>query len=183
MTARNAAGPPMSHEAKAMGGASVSHVTKPVLTILIDTREQTPPPFPETMMLGKVETAIRCERATLDAADYTTDVCQGIAVIERKNPQDFLQSITHGRERFEDELRRLREYRWRLIVVEGDLTNMYRMSATHPHGILGSISSLTARHDCPVIFAGNASGAARLIVGCLYRWGTRIEAEKAGKEQ
>lgn len=136
--------------------------------VYCDTREQTPPPFPDGVML---------ERVTLSEGDYTSPVCQGVAVVERKG-NDFASSLTHDRERFEDELRRLQGYRWKVVVVESDITAIYRTSAMHPHSLLGSVASLTARWDCPVLFAGNAAGCGRLIAGLLSRWGKRIDAER-----
>ena len=131
------------------------------LLVLVDSREQTPwEPLPGVTMT----------RATLDAGDYTTETLQGRAVIERKSTSDFASTITHGRERFEDELRRLREYERKVVVVEGDISDVYRSTAAHPHSILGTVASLTARWDCPVIFAGNRAGAARLAFGILRRW-------------
>jgi ERCC4-type nuclease len=136
--------------------------------VICDTREQAIPPFPPGVVV---------ERWTLDAADYTTPTLQGKAVIERKSISDFASSITHERDRFDDELRRLLAYRWKCIVVEGDLSEVYRASATHPHSILGSIASFFARSDCPTFFAVNPTGAGRLIVGILRRWEERVAAE------
>jgi ERCC4-type nuclease len=138
-------------------------------TIFVDSREQRPPPFPDGVVL---------ERVTLSEGDYTSEICQGVAVIERKNPDDFASSLTRDRERLEDELRRLQGYRWKLVCVESDITTIYRTSGMHPHSLLGSVASLTARWDCPVLFAGNAAGCGRLIAGLLSRWGKRIEAER-----
>ena len=139
----------------------------PPFIVWCDTREQTPPPFPDGVVL---------ERVTMGEADYTTAALQGVGVVERKGC-DFVSSLTHDRERFEDELRRLQGYRWRCIIVEKDLSECYRMSATHPHSILGSIASLYARWDCPVLFAVNPSGAGRLIAGILMRWERRLKEE------
>jgi len=74
----------------------------PAPVVYCDTREQRPPPFPE---------GVTVERVSLGEGDYTTAVLQGIAAIERKSVADFCSTITAGRERFEDELRRLRGYR------------------------------------------------------------------------
>jgi DNA excision repair protein ERCC-4 len=143
------------------------------LTILVDTREQTPPPFPD---------GVRLERATLSEGDYTGHWCQGIAVIERKSLNDFASSITHERERFEDMLRRLSGYRWKCIVVEGELSDVYRERCIHPHSVLGSIASFQARYDCATLFAVNAAGAGRLIAGLIRRWEERLAAEGAQRE-
>jgi hypothetical protein len=54
---------------------------------------------------------------------------------------------------------------------------VYRVSAAHPHSVLGSIASFFARSDCPCLFAVNAHGAGRLISGILRRWEERVAAE------
>jgi ERCC4-type nuclease len=141
------------------------------LVVFADTREQTIPPFPE---------GVTVERVTMAEADYTTPLLQGIAAIERKSLLDFASSITHGRERLDDELRRLIPYRWKCIVVEGDLGTLYRESAVHPHSVIGSIASFYARRDCPTLFVLNPAGAARLIAGLLRRWEERLTAEQEG---
>jgi ERCC4-type nuclease len=140
----------------------------PTLVILADPREQRIPPFPEGVVV---------ERATLAEGDYTSRLAQGIGVIERKSVSDFASSITHSRERFDDEIRRLRNYRWKAIVIEGDLSDVYRAGHVHPHSVLGSIASFFARADLPCLFAVNPSGAGRLIAGVLKRWEERLEFE------
>jgi len=67
------------------------------------------------------------------------------------------------------------------VVVEGELTEVYRVTRMHPHALLGSIASLYARHDVPVLFAANPAGAGRLIAGLLRRWEERQASDaKAG---
>jgi ERCC4-type nuclease len=135
--------------------------------ILADTREQVIPPFPAGVVV---------ERATLHEADYTTPALKGIAVIERKSVCDFASTLSWGRERFDREVQRLQRYPFKCTVVEGDLSEVYRVTAMHPHSIIGSIASLYARWDTPTIFAANPVGAGRLIVGLLKRWEERLAA-------
>jgi len=120
-------------------------------------------------------------RVYLDAGDYTTEILQGRAVLERKSIEDFASSITHGRERFEDEIRRLRGYWRRAIIVEGEIGEVWRTAAVHPHSVIGSCASFLARSDCPVLFAGTRLAAARLAFGVLRRWEERLEAERGGQ--
>jgi ERCC4-type nuclease len=141
----------------------------PSFIVLCDTREQAPPPFPDGVVL---------ERATLGEGDYTTPALRSIAVIERKSVGDFASTITHGRDRFEREIERLRAYRWRAIVVEGELGEVYRASAVHPHSVIGSIASFLARSDLPTLFAANRASAGRLIAGALRRWEERVSDEQ-----
>jgi ERCC4-type nuclease len=138
--------------------------------VYVDTREKAIPPFPD---------GVTIERWTLGEGDYTTKQLQGTAVLERKSVADFCGSLTWSRERFDDEIRRLLGYRWKAIVVEGDLSEVYRVTMAHPHSILGSIASFFARADCPVLFAANPAGAGRLMCGLLRRWQERLAAESA----
>jgi ERCC4-type nuclease len=129
--------------------------------LLVDTREQKIPPLPEGVLI---------ERVTMSEADYSTKALQGRCVIERKSLTDFAGSLSWSRERFDDMVGRLKNYEKKCIVVEGDLTALYRVTDMHPHAIIGSCASFIARYDCPVIFAGNAAGAGRFICGILKRW-------------
>ncbi len=139
--------------------------------VLCDTREQTPIEPPAGVVL---------ERVTMSEGDYTTPLLQGIAAIERKSVSDFASSISHGRERLDDEVRRLLAYRWRAIVIEGEIGEVWRTSAVHPHSVLGSVASFFARSDLPCLFAGTRPAAARLICGILRRWEERLAAESSG---
>ena len=141
---------------------------KAAFVILCDTREQRPPPFPA---------GVELQRATLAEGDYTSLACQGIAVVERKSPSDMAGSLTHGRERFDDEIRRLLAYRWRAIVVEGSMDEVWRASGVHPHSVIGSVASFLARSDLPTLFVPNPASAGRMIAGVLKRWGERLAAE------
>jgi DNA excision repair protein ERCC-4 len=147
-----------------------ARATTPPFVVLCDTREQTPIAPPEGVVL---------ERVTMETGDLTTPLLQGVAVIERKSVSDFASSITRGRERFDDEVRRLLAYRWRCIVVEGEISEVWRTSAVHPHSVLGSVASFFARSDLPCLFAGTRPAAARLICGILRRWEERLTAERA----
>ena len=143
-----------------------------ILAVIYDSREQTPwQPLPGVTMT----------KATLETGDYTSEILQGIGVIERKSVADFGSSITHGRERFDDEIRRLRDYRWRAIVVEGDIGQVWRIANVHPNSVIGSCASFLARSDLPVIFAGTRAAAARLAFGILRRWESRLASERGGE--
>jgi ERCC4-type nuclease len=141
----------------------------PPLEVLYDSREQTPfEPLP----------GVTLTRVTLETGDYTTELLQGIAAVERKSVSDFASSITHGRERFDDEVRRLRAYRWRTVIVEGDVSDISRVSGVHPNSVIGTVASFQARSDLPCLFAGSRLAAARLTFGLLRRWQERLEFER-----
>jgi ERCC4-type nuclease len=154
-----------------MTAATEPTKTKPApFVILADTREQVIPPFPDGVVI---------ERRTLGEADYTTPELIDLARIERKSVTDFPSTLSWGRERFDREVQRLQAYRWKCIVVEADLSQVYRATAMHPHAVLGSIASLFARWEIPTLFAGNEAGCGRLIAGLLRRWAERA-AEEGG---
>jgi len=142
------------------------------LIVLCDTREQVVPPFPDGVVI---------ERRMMKEGDYSSPVLvDTLARIERKSICDFVSTLSWGRERFDREVQRLQPYRWKCVVVGGDITEAYRVSAMHPHAIIGSVASLFARWEIPVLFAGNPAGAGRLIAGLLRRWEERV-AEEGGQ--
>lgn len=159
------------HDTDARPTSGAKNAGVPSLTVLCDTREQTPPPFPPGVVV---------ERATLGEADYTTPALRTIAVIERKSPGDFASTLSWGRERFDREVQRLQRYRFKCVVVEGGLSEVYRGTAMHPHAIIGSIASLYARWDIPTLFVCNPAGAGRLIAGLLRRWQERLGVSGEG---
>lgn len=136
------------------------------LVVLVDTREQQPPPFP---------TGVRCERATLGEGDYTTALLKGSAVVERKSPGDFVQTITWDRARWDREIERLDDYDHKAVVVEASFDDCCMVTRARWEALLGSVCSLFAHHDCPVMFAGSPRAAGRFIAGTLRRWEERIE--------
>jgi ERCC4-type nuclease len=143
-------------------------VKTPPFVVLADTREQLVPPFPEGVVV---------ERAMLKEADYTTPGLMQIARIERKGTTDLASTLSWGRERFDREIQRLQPFRWKAIVCEGELSEVYRCSQMHAHAVLGSIASLLSRYDVPTLFVVNPSGAGRLIAGLLKRWEERLASE------
>jgi ERCC4-type nuclease len=140
---------------------------EPPFIVWADTREQLVPPFPP---------GVEVVRHMMSEADYSTPALVDTARIERKSVGDFVSTLSWGRERFDREVQRLQPFRWKVIVVEGNLTDTYRVSAMHPHSILGSIASLYARWDVPTLFAGNEVGCGRLMAGILRRWEARAAA-------
>lgn len=81
-----------------------------MLTILVDTREQTPWEFP----LAKVK------KQKLIAGDYSIFGKTTEIVIERKTASDLFHTLTRGGDRFAAEMQRLRAVRYRAVVVEAN---------------------------------------------------------------
>lgn len=96
-----------------------------MIEITIDTREQTPWHFDET--LAKVTIG------TLKIGDYAITGDTGFAV-ERKNFDDFLGTISTGWARFQREIYRAKERGFNLpIVVEGRLEDVLFHLDEHNH--------------------------------------------------
>ena len=125
------------------------------MTLLFDTREPDPHPWPAHLPEGW-----RIEHGTLETGDIAlVRIPEGV-VIERKTPSDLAGCIGASRERFERELRRGRYVGRFLIVVEGSLADVQRAArGIHPNSISGTLASWAVRF-CPIIFAGSTAGAA-----------------------
>jgi ERCC4-type nuclease len=142
--------------------------------VLCDTREQTPAPLPPGCVY---------QRATMGEGDYTTPWLIDRARIERKNPEDFVASVSSGHDRFFREAERLKAYPHRWIIVEADLSYFWpegpefdvlgrrrrTRSHVHPNAVIGNICSLAARYGLPTLFARDPITAGRMIVGILRR--------------
>jgi ERCC4-type nuclease len=140
------------------------------MVVYADTREQRIPPFP----IG-----VQIERKMMSEGDYSSPALLDVARIERKSPGDFASTITWERDRFDRELARLLPFRWKCIVVESDLDEVFVGRRLHPHAVLGAMASLLARWDVPVLFAGSPEGAGRIMAGLLRRWEERVKSEAA----
>ena len=125
-------------------------------TVVIDTREQTPLPISN----------LSTETGTLYSGDYSVRGLEEVFAIERKTIADIVGSLTSGRDRFLNELHRLRGYRFRRLLIVGTRheieTGQYR-SKTKPRAVLASLAAVEARYDIPVIFSANARTAAALV--------------------
>lgn len=126
------------------------------LTIITDTREQIPLTFVN----------LPTETSTLYSGDYSVKGMEEIFTIERKTIADIVGSLTTGRDRFMNELHRLRGYRFRRLLIVGTRheieTGQYRSKAK-PRAVLASLAAIEARYDIPVIFSASARTAAALV--------------------
>lgn len=120
-------------------------MTKPrPFTILIDTREQLPYQF-------RAFPEVTTKKATLKTGDYSLESYESEIIIERKNPADFLGSITRGRDRFEREISRMVEIPCRGVVIECELQNLLRLAETqtmiNPNSIVGTLASWNMKYQ------------------------------------
>lgn len=127
--------------------------------VLIDSREQKPLRFPEPL-------GVDCGVATLPAGDYSVRGFTHVIALERKSVSDLIGTLTKGRERFENELDLLAQYRWKAILVEGrrgDVeAGIYRSLAT-PQSVIGSLRAIWMRWGVPTFWCDSPEGCAREV--------------------
>jgi len=138
--------------------------------ILIDTREQAPFTF--------AGYDVEVERATLPVGDYSLPGFENQISIERKELNDLIGCLTVGRDRFERELAKARAYDFFAVVVEANLSDVYRgnyRSEMLPQAALQSLVAFQVRYGVPFIWAGNRKGAEYMthsfLEKCLREFG------------
>ena len=128
--------------------------------ILIDTREPWPHPWekhlPEAQFIQR----------GLETGDIALAGNPSI-VVERKTVSDFLGTITAGRDRFKNELKRARDLQQFHIIVEGSMIDC----ATERGGmsmasLIGTVAAIS-RRNCPIHFACTEKYAAQLAFAIL----------------
>lgn len=128
--------------------------------ILCDTREPWPHPW------AKHLPDVQFVREGLETGDMALAGNPAI-VVERKTVSDFLGSITAGRERFENELKRSRYLDHFCIIVEGSLMDCVNdRGGLTLESLMGTVAAITRRW-CPIHFAGTEGYAARLAFRIL----------------
>ncbi len=129
-------------------------------TVLIDKREKLPLAFPHCVTEGVI----------LPEGDYSAKVggrsLHDVVAIERKSVADLLGSLGNGRERFERELARLADLRFKALVIEGDMaavTAGTRFSTLTPRQTISPVLAWTFKYGVAPIFAPNRAWAARVV--------------------
>lgn len=132
--------------------------------IVVDTREQKPWVFDPA-------TTTTTSRA-LSSGDYSVAGLEEVVAIERKSLDDFVGSISTGRERFLREIVRLRQYEYKAVVVEATLQDVaahcYR-SQMHPSAVIGTAVSLSVDYGVPVLWLESREYASRYVERTLRR--------------
>ncbi len=135
------------------------------ITVVIDTREQTP--------LALERYGFKTVRDTLPFGDYTLRIpdMQSDLAIERKSLPDFVMCCGRERDRFEKELLAMRGYRYRYIVGEfgiRDILSKNYRSQINPNSVLASIAKWSGIYGIHFLFCDHAPGAAYVVSRLLY---------------
>lgn len=120
------------------------------ITILVDTREQTPADLSPMVM----------ERGTLPTGDYTIKGLENFVAVERKTLQDLIGCVGKERDRFDREIQRLRGYETKAFFVDGHLSQIrmkqYR-GMVEPNTAISSIMGWI-QTGLPIVFCGDTDG-------------------------
>lgn len=130
--------------------------------IIVDTREQ----------CSLVFTRLESVRGSLPSGDYSACGVENQLAIERKSISDLVACCANSnRHRFELELGRLRGYRYRRLLVVGEVADIeagnYR-SQIKPKSVLNSLAVWEARFDVPVVFEPTPELAALRVESWIY---------------
>ena len=142
--------------------------------IVCDTREQDPLPFRRLAVI----------RAGLLTGDYSIAGLEAAFAVERKSIPDLVACCAaSNRARFENELHRLRGFRFRRLLVIGSRADIeagaYR-STIRPAAVLGTLAAFEVRYDCPVVFEPDpASAAGRVETWAWYAAREHVEQVNA----
>ena len=140
---------------------------RPALTIIEDTREQTP--------LTDWPATVTVENGTLHTGDYSIKGWENCFTVERKTLEDFAGTMMGGYEaqsekpkkRFNRELERMRHYDLAAVIVTATADEVLAFRhhcGLDAHGALwGFALSVFATYGVPVFFLNDERTAARWI--------------------
>ena len=150
-----------------VGRDGKSPKAKPLLTIIEDTREQTP--------LVEWPEGVAVEEGTCHTGDYSVKGWENCFCIERKSLQDFAGTMLGGYEassekpkkRFNRELERMRHFDCAAVIVTAtpqEVIDFKHHCGMDAHAALWGFGlSVFANYGIPVFYLGDAKTAARWI--------------------
>ncbi len=144
--------------------------------LLIDTREQQP-------LFKKPPKGLLVMRTKLEIADYSIKGFEVNITVERKNLDDFLQSISSGHKDFAKRLERMNLYERRYLLIEGTENELLSpeprlYSKIHPNVVRGALASIWGKYNVPIYFAETRRHAERFILDTFlkyFKWKRNIK--------
>ena len=134
-------------------------IEKKIPCILQDTREGTPFNFAPYIADGSWTVKVQ----GLTWGDYSIEGLSDLVVVERKELGDLINCCGGERERFEREIKALRGFKYKCVMIEADLKTIVKggwRSKVTPSQVLGTIASWRIKYGCDFIYGGNAELAA-----------------------
>ena len=114
------------------------------------------------------------EWGTLQTGDYSIKGYENLVTVERKSIDDLFGTLSSGRERFFNEIERMKLFDLAVIMVESDpmsiIMNPPMRSNASPKMILSTLLSITAKSRIPVLFFSSRQLAKYATVGILRKW-------------
>jgi ERCC4-type nuclease len=141
----------------------------PLPCIIWDQREQAPLKF---------SPAVTSERVLLPVGDYSIRGASDSVTIERKRNGEIQACCGIDRERFIEQMERMRPFPVRHLVIEGTWSEVslgIARSNINPMSVVGTLIKIASDWNIPVWFAEDASGAALLVERILLREHKRLE--------
>lgn len=143
------------------------------MVIVIDTREQHPYSF-----------TVPAVRRKLDAGDYSIEGFETVAAIERKELNDYVQTVICQRERFAKELKKLAAYRLKAIVVEASMADVIAgryEGHVPPKSVVGATAGIILGYGIPIYFCSNRQIALHFTETLLMKFHERQTGERIKK--
>jgi ERCC4-type nuclease len=156
--------PPASPVLAERGGTQLK---TPRGIVLVDTREQNP--FDFSRFTGWF-TGV--EKRALELGDYTISGLEDICVVERKDLDDLVHSLTVERSTFVNRLRRMSLYPHRLLVITTSLSQIkspYPHSSANPNRILQSLVAVLAGLSVPFITTETHELGEEIVASYLHQ--------------
>lgn len=120
-------------------------------TIIIDSREQKPyKNFSHPVEVGAIENG-----------DYSIKGFESEFAVERKSLEDFVGSVTSGRERFEREVENLSNMVFGAIIIETDFTKIWKTplhSKINRKALVNTALKWSVKWGIPILFVSNRTG-------------------------
>ena len=143
------------------------------MIIVIDTREQHPYSF-----------SVPAVRRKLDAGDYSIEGFETVAAIERKELNDYVQTVIYQKERFRKELAKLAAYRLKAIVVEASMSDIVAgryEGHIAPQSVIGATAGIILGFGVPVFFCSDRQIALHFTETLLRKFYERETNKRIGK--
>ncbi len=131
------------------------------MDIIIDTREQ----LPYIDVFDRLK--INYYKKALRTGDYSIKGHENKFALERKTLNDFISSITSGRERFIKEMKRASAFTYFAVIIETsyfDIKHKNYYSDVPPKVILNTIFSWSTKYNMPFFLVGSREGGALATV-------------------
>jgi len=149
-------------------------------TILIDSREEA---------RLRIDKRFPVEIVGLPVGDYGirgfSDWNNPAFIVERKSLDDLCGSLGKGRARFLREIEKMRQFRFRALVIEAARDTVALgtyQSLVSPASLLSTLDALSVRAGLHVYWCGDAEGAARQVESLVRQFVRGIEKDSARLE-